>query len=405
MKKIILISILLIALLSFVACESKLGKKEIDKNNLIEEENQKGNIKENEPIASAIIEKGTWWAKGMEEFQGIDSNYETLKYGNEEANIKLDSPFFPLRLLCSAPDSDVIYYANYGKDFYIYELKDGKSRLLVERKTNVIQLWKDELYFLDGLSDRKTGTVNAQNICKYNLETGEVTVVVEGENIDFFISENGLYYQQGILYQENEKHGLNIKQYRYDLDTEESKVLEGMGYLQYKEYQLISEYQKESYLKNTYTGETINVIPENLSVKASIIGDLLFYKYSTEIYIINLKTGKKYSVDFNEYYPLNNLAGEAYGYSNLEDFTVIGDNLYVVDGTAFIYCLNLTTKEVTVLKEYYSGGFHALYVSGQRLFAFCSNKRKKGIIEEHMVELVPSDSSNEFEAIKLNDLK
>ena len=51
-------------------------------------------------------------------------------------------------LLCNDYENDIVYYINYGRDYFIYRIKDGKSELVVEMPAKSIFHKRGKLYFI-----------------------------------------------------------------------------------------------------------------------------------------------------------------------------------------------------------------------------------------------------------------
>ena len=132
-------------------------------------------------------------------FTGIVSDYETPKCANLSINIKHVNR---LCLICPDSENDAIYYVNYDKDNYIYQLKDGSSTLLLNMKADFLQLWNGELYFVGVNQDSSLSHIILSNIYKYNLETEELTLIWEAEITWLFLNSDGIYYTQIISIEE-----------------------------------------------------------------------------------------------------------------------------------------------------------------------------------------------------------
>lgn len=158
-------------------------------------------------------------------------------YGNLPQNIYGETNEI---LLCKDPVYNIVYYVNYGDDYYIYRLKDGQSQLVVEIPAKRLFAVNGNLYFMVesyhqyDLKDLENG-----NILKYDPIKGEVSVVIK-ENASFmFVYQDGIYFRKE--YTEELGDGIstgNIETYYYSFGTKEVKQIDDniMTLYRWKDY-------------------------------------------------------------------------------------------------------------------------------------------------------------------------
>ena len=123
---------------------------------------------------------------------GEDSPY----YCNLEENMLWgEAVDFPL-LLCPDPVYGITYYVNYGRDYFIYALRDGVSEPAVEAPARELYCKDGELYFLlDSYGLYKFAEAEQGNILKYNPTDGRVEVVIDAPVENMAVYPNGIYYR------------------------------------------------------------------------------------------------------------------------------------------------------------------------------------------------------------------
>ncbi len=129
--------------------------------------------------------------------KNLDENVVTLKNGKVQSDLEpvgKDNPYYcnleeNMRgelnseyevLLCKDPVYDVVYYVDYGRDYYIYVLRDGVSELAVEIPARSLYCRNGELYFMaESYGIYEFEGIAQGNILKYNPLDGTVSVVID----------------------------------------------------------------------------------------------------------------------------------------------------------------------------------------------------------------------------------
>jgi hypothetical protein len=348
-------------------------------NNIIQDEQQQDKTEsfetQSEPTSDAD--------NILNNFYGIESEAQTPVYGNLSINIKPGS--FSC-LVCPDPERNVVYYTNFRKDNYIYELKDGVSTLLLAQETEFIQLFKGELYFL-GYNGKVDGLHN--NIYKYNFTTKQVETVIEAEVTWMHINEIGIYF--------NSLNGEKNEFYKLSFGSTEPELTQWEYFLQYKDYFIVLEKNYNDHtakikLIQETSGESILEIP-NVRGNMSIYKDFLCYigyaggSEDRILNVINLKTGEQKVFEPNISSQVIKL--------NLLDYTIINDKIFCTVNSKFIVECNINDGSLIIkhvktdaLSEYVN-----IYTDGSKLFAkrqIADLKNRKTAFD--IVELVVADN-------------
>lgn len=199
-------------------------------------------------------------------------------------------------LLCKDPVYNVVYYVNYGEDYYIYRLKDGKSQLVIEIPAkrlftvNGILYFMVESYHQYGLKDLENG-----NILKYNPISGEVSIVIKDNASLMFVYQDGIYYRKES--REELGDGVstgNIETFYYSFHTKEINQIDNnfMTLYRFKDYFIsyeMEEAEPDETLKAIgITDKILRVVSpklETIDKTQSIILDKL--PYITSFYIVD----------------------------------------------------------------------------------------------------------------------
>lgn len=325
-------------------------------------------------------------------FQGITSDCETPVPANLGINLKQN--FSAWGIVCPDPENDVIYYVNYGKDNYIYQLKGDISTLVVEKKAKDLQLFNNELYFLSDDTDSSDYTI-PKGIYKYNLETKELTLVLDARAKSLYVNSNGIYYNKiDVIESESGVKTIHsIGQYlAFDSDT--PKGIDTDIFLQYKEYTLVMKGDSIK-LHNNITEEEIKVIPiQAMEPMTSIHGDILYFTYELDnrLYSLNLKTGATAIYDLDMFNSLNPDRKDF----QISGYTVMNDELFITAGSNILYQVDIntgnTTEIYTIGNNNYTYVLTQLFTSGDRLFAI-GEKLVGGKTQYALLELVVTDDS------------
>jgi hypothetical protein len=316
------------------------------------------------------------------DFGGIVSDYETPNNGNFGLNFKNNDQ---LSLICPDAVNNVIYYVNYGKDNYIYELKDNKSTLLVDRKANYLQLWNNELYFLNDVSDKKQidQLYYPQNIYKYNLETRELTLLLDINATWLYVSRDGIFFTE---VKDDDNDGLPdiFAGYKLAFDSDFPQKLDNIFFLPYKEYLLKQHFPGGLILHNTLTADNLTLIPSPaINNMVCISGDNLYSVDQRKLYSLNLKTSEKSVYNIDSFESQNDYTGMIIcGYSELNN------ELLVSLGGSIVIRINKVSgsMEESIIPN--CSILSDLFTSGDRLFAVAEMTEENWETHTALVELI-----------------
>ena len=297
------------------------------------------------------------------DFNGIESDCDTPVNGNLGINFKENATqHAPMSLICPDKENNTVYFVNYGKDNYIYELKDSKCTLLVEKKANLLQLWNNELYFLCDESGGDTSNLPfyPQKIYKYNLSNDVISLVLDVDAVWLYVNEEGIFYTEG---KDNNNDGLLnlLAGCRMGFQNNVPHRENYTYFVPYKDYLLINTYNNGYILRNTQTDQDIPLTTSSfIRSMTCISGDTLYTTEYLTLYSLNLKTGERTAYDFNP------LSGNIIcGYSELKD------NLFVTFGGSELIRVNKVTGEMCsymienheIISDLFSDGNHLYAVA------------------------------------------
>lgn len=120
---------------------------------------------------------------------------DSLYYCNLEENMRSDDSGGYSVLVCKDSVYDVTYYVNYGRDYYIYAMREGVSELAVKIPGRELFCRNGELYFIaDTYGLYEFETFAEGNILKYNPVDGCVETVVEEAATTMIVYPDGICF-------------------------------------------------------------------------------------------------------------------------------------------------------------------------------------------------------------------
>ncbi len=299
-------------------------------------------------------------------------------YGTLGVNIKSDQNQV---LLCKDPVYDIVYYVNYGIDYYIYRLKDNKSELVVKLPAKRLFCIGGKLYFiLESYDIYEFQDINNGAILCYDPVSGEVSKITDDSASTMFVYEDGIYYYVN-LKREDLGEGKFI-QYRtlyfYSFRTEKREEIKDPYITPYKwkEYHFTYEVEageetyersgkKEKITRTVGIGlETLDKakrieLPINSMLDhITIVGDNIYCTAASEtLEILNINTMEKKEVPLaNPYY---------------NDFTICNNMLYV---ESMLQIDPETGQQRKIEAQNPGEVIHELYTDGNNLYGICGPK-------------------------------
>lgn len=237
-----------------------------------------------------------------------------------------------------------MYYVNYPRDNYIYQLKDGNINLLVDIPANNLQLWGNKLYFIspkyyDEAKDRKSGDIYC-----YDITDKRVELLLEAEAFSLVVDSYGIFYQAN--------NGNAIEAYRLDFASTSPQKTEYIFYFPYNDYMIIND-MTDLYLYNRETGEKTFLVPliyaNNNNLRFA--GDYMIFnleptlenKDDSRVFVLNLRTGKK------DIYDILSIAGPTF--RDAVDY-FISDNVLYAANTNRLLGLDLSNGQLKFRSKY-----------------------------------------------------
>lgn len=234
---------------------------------------------------------------------GEDSPY----YCNLESNMLRGGHYkdYPV-LLCKDPVYDITYYVNYGRNYFIYALRNGVFEPAVEFPARELYCKAGELYFLvDSYDLYEFDGVEQGNILKYNPVDGSIELLIaEPDVVDMVVYQDGIYYQTEKELSKDEDGNRTIKSHCYCFSFTEKKSSEldftmslecwrGNRFVTvYNEvFQGVDSYQ-DVYLENR-DGERVITLGDTLPYRFQIQGEYMYYIDQSSSFVRrHLETGE-----------------------------------------------------------------------------------------------------------------
>lgn len=299
-------------------------------------------------------------------------------FGNLPANVKGEMSQV---LLCKDPVYNVVYYVNYGEDFFIYRLKDGKSELAVELPARNLFCIEGSLYFVvDSYDVYSLKGIKTGNIAKYDPLSGEVSIISDANAAYMIVYADGIYYKTETITEEAKDGRMGsiiIELYYYSFATRNTEKIDDlyMSLYGWKNYfmnmiiekgELDAEFLKEfpEYVGREVTkaiGMKLETLDKTQSIELtdmpivsnySIIDSKIYYIQERQVEIYDLNTKEKAVIKLPH---------------SCEDFIlydgmIYTDNLNQVNlETGVISDVNLNTKQI----------IYELYTDGDNIYGIC----------------------------------
>lgn len=329
---------------------------------------------------------------------------DQTNYGNLEVNIKGENNQV---LLCKDPVYNIVYYVNYGEDYFIYRIKDGKSELVVELPAKRLFCRDGNLYFmLEGYKTYEFDELESGNLLCYHPITGEITVISKKNANMMCVYEEGIYYYAD-TYGDNlgeTDYTVNRKFYYYSFEKEENSEIKTNLFSVYKWKDYFWGYQLKERegdasgifdiagiaLQKLDQTESLELLEGEVPEVYSFIGDYLYYMpKGSGITIYNMETQEKQEI------PL-------YSSATNVDFTILNEKIYV---NSLVQIDPKTGMQSLIVSEEGNQTIQELYTDGEYLYGICSSpedgqeKLQRIVIEEFPEEamIIEKESGESYE--------
>ena len=295
-------------------------------------------------------------------------------------------------LFCIDGATGISYFVNQGKDYYLYQLKDGKADLVVAMPAKEVFAYGGFVYFMiDRYGIYELTDIREGDIYCYNPSNGMVQLVHEAglienaQNHKLKVDENGIYFSYSI----EEKETSEMKYY-YHLPFDDEKYMTEEGWGNYRfsympELVLISRTEGEKDVRNLSMNPfRYCVVEDNLySVELG----------SAVLSCLNLQTEEKVEYDFSK-------VAEQVHQGSLDEKTVILQSFLVMDeeiwaaGINELYYMDIERGVATYYKLVTEEGkqcrIESLYTDGKQLYGLVQK-------EENVASVVVRIVTNEIE--------
>jgi len=312
--------------------------------------------------------------KGLKDESLVAKEKNVNGYGNISVNIKEDNQV----LLCKDPVYDIVYYVNYGVDYFIYRIKDGKSELVASMPAKRLFCIDGKLYFIlesyaiYALKDMKDG-----NIFCYDPISGEVERIIDAKADKMFVYKDGIYYvvETGETELGNGAFSIDQELYFYSFTTMKSKKITSnfISLLKWKDYHISEEVKEidenEAYelygirqkikviislkLETLDQSKSIKLTDNQYTRNYSIAGDKFYYIFDRKSFnIYDIETQETKEI------PLSVICKN--------DFTVLNNGMIYIDSLLQITPETGEQSIITPENEYET--IYELYTDGENLY-------------------------------------
>lgn len=397
MKKIQLFRVIAIA--GLCLCTASCSKAKISNEKSKEIENISTVINEDttDAIKAAISMKD-----GLKDDTLITVRDDEASYGLLRVNIKGEKNQV---LLCKDPVYNIVYYVNYGNDYYIYRLKDGKSELVVELPARRLFCVEGKLYFiLDTYQIYTPEDMEQGNIFCYDPLSGKVTKIIDKQATTMLVYEDGIYYSIETSGKDlgNGMHIVNRVLYFYSFSTGKSESIDKLytSLYKWKDYYIttdVVEVEEGDELYDIYGQDemitrAVGVKLETLDMSKSI---KLPIEPQSENY--SIVGNKIYSILHNDEILIYDI--EAMGTEEIQlafqctdDFTIFNGLIYISQNMLQIN--PETGVQSKISSENVDEVIYELYTDGDNLYGVCGSKNDTGhgVLKRIIIEDTPENS-------------
>ena len=283
-------------------------------------------------------------------------------------------------LFCIDEVTGISYFVNQGKDYYLYQLRDGQAKIAVEMPVKEVFTYGGFVYFMiEDYNSYQLTKLREGDIYCYNPSNREIQLLHEAglienaQNYKLKVDETGVYFS----YSMEEKETSEIKYY-YHLPFADEKYMTEEGWGNYR-----FAYMSELVLISRTEGEKD---VRNLSMnpfRYCVVGDILYSVElgSTVLSCLNLKTEEKIEYDFSE---VVRQVHTQFNMGEILEETVIFQSFLVMErdiwmaGPMALYHMDIESGVATYYKLIKEEGTHcgikALYTDGKQLYGLTQEK-------------------------------
>lgn len=307
-----------------------------------------------------------------------------VRYGNLPQN--LTSDILP-GLVCPDAETGTLYFTNLSDGETLCKLENGVITEILPVTAKSINLWDGSLYYICD-TENPVGipkfngefrTAYTGDIYRYDLATGETTLLIETDAYRLVVSEYGLDWSAGVNYS-CEKYTFGTSEHYYHADIDGGNITENAEFpiiddwlgLYYGDYQTETA-DGAIVLRDMQSGETVPVLShaETLDYSA-IVGDILYYCPNFRNYRMN-ESGN--IVSKNTLCGIDLSTGESFTVAKtayMTDYAIVGDTAYICGGLNFSVYRDGNQLSGRLELHGFNDSKHefiALYTDGENLYA------------------------------------
>ena len=345
-------------LLGITGCTIELGNNNITPTMVMnntetlvpttEEKEKKTTITSTQDLNEVITQKEEVWKV----LQEIDISIEGYNSLNRKLSKDIEIGLEGTSDFCLEETTGDIYFVNQGKDYYLYQIKEGEVKLAVAMPVKQLYAYQGSIYFMISsygkyeLKDKNDGDIYC-----YTPESGVVELVYavgaveSSEDHKLTVEESGIYFCYTVM---EENKG---RSFYYHLPfgaiepVRDTKFTVTKGWNDYFFYITSS---KLALMGRTAKEDGTREIMK-LSVSQDsfcVVGDILYSKGSTNISCVDLSTGEIIVCDFLE--AIQKVEGEVTTkeFKLIQSFTITEEAIWITTG-AFLYRMDLQSGEVS----------------------------------------------------------
>ena len=363
-KKSLLIPIIIVIAITCISCDKKEDIIEEPNYNIYKDIESNNSDKGLNPDIDYHEKDETVMSREWPyqlDYKGTGTDMIPLPFGNLDVNRKPNLQLYSY-LVCPDKINDCIYYINYGKDNYIYQLKDGVSSLLITKETLYLQLWENELYFVENANTKEN---KYGEIYSYNLDTNELKLILDENAGALYVDAKGIFYLNYNL--DDDPNVFNISGHRLDYGSTTSYKTDYFVYFPFEKYEIYNYKSEDVSIYNKETGERTFLAPIDYRNKLRVFGEYLTFSEKTCIYVLNLKTGEK------AIYDINDCASLPTSVDYINDYIILEENIYLTSNVSnYIIIIELDTGKISSKMTNQGLSFDYLYACDKRLFSLVS---------------------------------
>lgn len=307
-----------------------------------------------------------------------------VQFGNLLQNLTND--ILP-GMVCPDPETGALYFTNLSDGEILCKLENGVITELLPVTAKSINLWNGCLYYICDTEnpvripkcDGEFRIAYTGDIYRYDLATGENTLLVVTNAYKLVVSEYGMDWSAGVNYScEKYTFGMSERYYHSDIDggniieNAEFPIIDDWLGLYYGNYQ-VETADGAIILRDLQSDETVPVLSRAETFDtASIVGDILYYCPNFRNYRMNdsgnivskntlcgidLTTGENFSVGKTSY---------------MTDYAIVGDTAYICSGLNFSVYQDGKQLPGNLELHGFNDATHefiALYTDGENLYA------------------------------------